>query len=209
MNNLFQEFQPTTTKEWLEIIKKDLKGADLKKLMRKTIDELSFEPFYRKENTENLPTIDSVSGKFPFLRGYKLNNDWAIRQDFLFNNSEISNQKAVKAVEKGINIVGFNFGKKFDLSIEDLKILAKNVDKLALSAYENIEDAYDLIREHNCEKEIFLNFDPITYHAFTGGFYKNQNKTWATASDLLTNELKNVKPVGINLHHYANAGATP
>lgn len=209
-NNLFQDFQPSTTQEWVEIIKKDLKGADLKKLMRKTIDGLSFQPFYRKESTENLPTVDTQPNKFPFLRGYKLNNDWTIRQDFLFENVDLSSQKASNSVKKGVKLVGFDFGKSFDLSVEELKSLSKNIENVAFSSFENVENAYYLIKENNLKfQSVFLNFDPITLLAFTGGFNKEEQKTWTIASDLLSNEIKNIKPIGINLHHYANAGATP
>ncbi len=210
MNKLFQEFKPVSTQEWLEVIKKDLKGADFKKLMRKTIDGLEFEPFYRKENTDNLHTTDNLPNKFPFLRGYKTNNNWQIRQDFLFDNIEKISEKIKTAKNKNVDTTGINFNDKFNEDIETLKIIAEKSENIVFEAYKNIEDAFYLVKDNEINfKSAFFNYDPITYKAFTGDFYKDENKIWTDVLDLLTNEDEKLKPLGINLHHYANAGASP
>ncbi len=210
MNKLFSDFNPVTTQQWIDVIEKDLKGADFKKLIRKTIDGIEFQPFYRKENTENLATLNSSANKFPFIRGYKLNNEWAVRQDFVFDNFAKALNDVENASEKGINIVGFDFGKNCSINQQELTQLLAKVSNAAFLSFENIEDIYYLLKEIDTKnKNIFLNFDPITFNAFTGSYYKDQQKLWSIAADLLTNEIPNIKPVGINLHHYANAGATP
>ena len=69
---LFFEFPPTSTEEWMEVVKKDLKGADFeKKLVWKTQEGFNVQPFYRKEDIESLKTTDAVPGVFPYLRGTK------------------------------------------------------------------------------------------------------------------------------------------
>lgn len=210
MNKLFSEFDSVKTQDWFDIIKKDLKGADIKKLMRKTIDGLYFDPFYRKENTENLSTINSLPNQFPFLRGYKENNDWLIRQDFLFENIQKAAKDAKKASEKNVNLIAFDFGEKFNLSETDFLKLTESSNNLAFSAFENIEEAYFLLqRQKNKLNTAFFNYDPITYKTFTGNHYKEMNETWDNVGKMLKNEQKGVKTIGINLHHFANAGATP
>jgi len=207
MNKLFTEFPPISTEEWLETIKKDLKGKDIEKLMRKTIDGLKFMPFYRREYTENLPTTDVQINSFPFLRSAKNNNSWLIRHDFMFNNIKNIEQTLNFAEKYDIDIKGFDFGENFNLSKENAKFITKNAKNIALLAFKNIENAYDDIA-NSCVKSAFLNFDPITYLAFNGNFYDDKNRIFDNIKRLLNNPLPHIKPLGINILHYANAGAT-
>ncbi len=210
MDKLFQDFEPVTTQEWIEIIQKDLKGKDIKKLVRKTIDSLEFEPFYRKENTENLPTTNLLPNNFPFIRGYKENNDWAIRQDFLFKDLKTSIEKAKFAIDKGIKTIGFDFGRKADISQPEFDELVTNIDSVAFMAFEEQEKLYHFVKKSNKKfQSVFLNFDPITYKVFTGNYYKTKEEIFENLKELLNNDDKNLKPIGINLHYFANAGATP
>ena len=73
--NLFSEFPPTTTEEWLNKITEDLKGADFqKKLVWRTSEGFDVQPFYRKEDVpQNVK--NELPGEFPFTRGCKDNND--------------------------------------------------------------------------------------------------------------------------------------
>ena len=67
---LFSDFPEVTTQEWMDRIQTDLKGADYeKKLVWKTNEGFNVRPFYRREDLEELKTIDSLPGEFPYLRG--------------------------------------------------------------------------------------------------------------------------------------------
>ena len=60
---LFEQFPPVTTKEWMDKIHADLKGADFnKKLVWKTAEGFEVMPFYRAEDIENLMYINSLAG---------------------------------------------------------------------------------------------------------------------------------------------------
>ena len=80
---LFEQFPPVTTKEWMDKIHTDLKGADFdKKLVWKNGEGLEVMPFYRAEDIENLMYINSLPGEFPYIRGTRIaNNNWRIRQN--------------------------------------------------------------------------------------------------------------------------------
>ena len=79
---LFGEFPPVSSKEWMEKITDDLKGNPFEKLLWKTGDGFTIQPFYRKEDMEELLYLDREPGAFPFVRtGRKYLNDWEIRQD--------------------------------------------------------------------------------------------------------------------------------
>ena len=67
---LFDKFPPVTTKEWMERIHADLKGADFsKKLVWKTNEGFEVNPLYRMEDIDKLLYINSVPGEYPYLRG--------------------------------------------------------------------------------------------------------------------------------------------
>ena len=56
---LFDQFPPVTTKEWMERINADLKGADFnKRLVWRTGEGFDVMPFYRREDLENIKHPD-------------------------------------------------------------------------------------------------------------------------------------------------------
>lgn len=106
---LFSEFHAPTTQEWLDKIQVDLKGADFqKRLVWKTPEGFNVQPFYRRENIENLQTPNALPGEFPFVRGNKkYDNEWYVRQEISESTAEKANVKAKDILNKGINSIGF------------------------------------------------------------------------------------------------------
>ena len=106
---LFEQFPPVTTKEWMDKINIDLKGADFnKKLVWRTNEGFDVQPFYRMEDIDNLMYINSLPGEFPYLRGTKVeNNNWLVRQNIEVTNYSIANRKALTIMMKGIDSLGF------------------------------------------------------------------------------------------------------
>jgi len=94
-NNLFREFEPTTTDEWEKILKRDLKGADYKqKLTWKSIEGFEVLPFYRQEDLENLSRIQQ-----------KIDIDtpakWEMCEPVDAADPKMANRQAKEAVEAG------------------------------------------------------------------------------------------------------------
>ena len=106
---LFTEFQAPTTQEWLDKITVDLKGADFqKRLVWRTPEGFSVQPFYRKEDVEKLDTPNSLPGEFPFVRGNKKDdNTWYIRQEIDATDAKAANEKALDVLNKGIDSLSF------------------------------------------------------------------------------------------------------
>lgn len=106
---LFEQFPPVSTADWMDKINSDLKGADFhKKLVWKTNEGFNVNPFYRMEDVENLPYIDSLPGVFPYLRGIKTkDNNWLVRQNIEVSDYSRANRKALTILMKGIDSVGF------------------------------------------------------------------------------------------------------
>lgn len=106
---LFEQFPPVTTREWMDKIHTDLKGADFnKKLVWKITEGLEVKPFYRMEDIENLMYINTLPGEFPFIRGSKIkNNNWYVRQNIEVSDYSDANRKALTILTKGIDSLGF------------------------------------------------------------------------------------------------------
>ncbi len=124
---LFDAFSPVSTEEWKAKITADLKGADFdKKLVWRTNEGFNVQPFYRKEDLEGLPTIGSLPGEFPYVRGTRDNNDWLIRQEVQGATDEELNAHARHILDKGAESLGFTFhhGK----GDADLNVILKDID---------------------------------------------------------------------------------
>lgn len=128
---LFEQFPPVTTKDWMDKIHADLKGADFnKKLVWKTAEGLEVNPFYRSEDIEKLTYINSLPGEFPYIRGTRIhNNNWHIRQNIVVQDYAAANKKALDILMKGVDSLGFIIAdpetvneSNFDLLLRDIHL---------------------------------------------------------------------------------------
>lgn len=98
---LFEEFPPVSTEQWMEVVTKDLKGADYeKRLVGKTLDGLTIKPIYRKED---LPEeVKTAPGIPPYLRGYRTDgNEWLVREQIRQQTMEEANAHALRCLSRG------------------------------------------------------------------------------------------------------------
>ena len=127
-DKLFSDFAGVSTQEWLDKIHVDLKGADFeKKLVWKTTEGFKVQPFYRREDLEDVKTTEGLPGEFPYVRGIKKDdNSWYVRQDIRVEDAAEANRKALDLLNKGIDSLGFSV-KKTDISADFLRILLKDI----------------------------------------------------------------------------------
>jgi methylmalonyl-CoA mutase len=124
---LFSEFLPVSSEAWKEKIVADLKGADFeKKLVWKTSEGFSVNPFYRAEDIKDLKTTGSLPGEFPYVRGTNKTNDWHVRQDIRVENFKAANQKALDILNKGITSLGFIIHPD-EIKAENIAALLENI----------------------------------------------------------------------------------
>lgn len=126
---LFKDFPPVSTQQWEAQIQKDLKGADYeKKLVWRTSEGIKVRPYYRDEDLKEIPYLDTVPGQEPFLRGTGPENNWLIRQGFTVNGSlEQINARVLKALNRGVESIGFRLDKEKDYSEKDLAVILAGV----------------------------------------------------------------------------------
>lgn len=145
---LFTDFPPVTTREWMDVVTKDLKGADFqKRLVWKTNEGFHVNPFYRAEDVEGNPALDNLPGVFPYVRGTKKENVWYVRQNIDVVDFATANKKAVALQERGVTSLGFHLPKN-ELSAENLAVLLNGIapDKVELNFSTCISRTIELAR---------------------------------------------------------------
>lgn len=217
---LFEEFPPTSTEEWLEVVTKDLKGADFeKRLVWKTDEGFKLQPFYREEDLQNLDYLDTLPGEFPFVRGSKTTNEWLVRQDIYVTSIADANKKAVDITTKGINSIGFIFANDELITKENIISLIKDLAaevELNFSAPTHncnlqtaLVDAFAELKISDSVKGS-INFDPL-------GQFTVKKEMCGSIDTIMSNigklsgkasGLSNFRTVSVNAKHFNNAGAT-
>lgn len=126
--NMLADFAPVSKQAWKDKIIADLKGADFdKKLVWRTPEGFNVQPFYRREDLKGLKTTISAPGQFPYVRGTRTNNEWAIRQNICAcKNARKANAKALEVLNKGITSLGFCLDKN-KLTYNFIKTLLNGV----------------------------------------------------------------------------------
>ena len=115
---LFADFPPVSTESWKEKIKVDLKGADYdKKLIWHTDEGFDVQPFYREEDLKSLKHLQSLPGKYPFVRGNNAGeNRWKINQFIRVDSVKTANSEALHALENGAGSLAFDCSQSLNLT---------------------------------------------------------------------------------------------
>ena len=216
---LFTEFTAPTTQEWLDKIQVDLKGADFqKRLVWKTNEGFSVQPFYRREDVEKLQTPNSMPGEYPFVRGTKkTDNVWYVRQEIDVADAKVANAKALDVLNKGIDSLSFR--------VPGDKVSAEFVEQLLEGIYCDVVEvnfttckrhslelakvltAYFEKKEYNKEKIVgSIDWDPIEKVIMQG---KDVKELLAVAPALVETfkDYPNFRCITVNSVALCNSGA--
>jgi methylmalonyl-CoA mutase len=126
---LFAQFPPVSTKEWMDRIITDLRGADFnKKLVWKTYEGFNLMPFYRREDIENFDHLKNLPGDFPYVRGVKTkDNRWLVRQNIEVDDWDESNKKALELLMKGVDSLGFVILHPETINLKNIQTLLRDI----------------------------------------------------------------------------------
>jgi methylmalonyl-CoA mutase len=220
---LFSEFPPVTTAEWEGKIAEDLKGGDYaKKLMWDTGEGFLVKPYYRSEDLENLSFINTLPGKFPYVRGHKKNhNDWYIRQDIHVEDIKKANKKALDVLMKGVNSLGFIIHPKFQPTMREIESLCENIfaDAVELNfiCYHNslkvVQVVEKLVKKYNRNLEKIygsVDFDPLGQFTLKGVFPVSAEASFDLAKQMIiaAQHLPNFKVITVNGTYFHNSGSS-
>ena len=217
---LFTEFPPVPKQTWEEAIIKDLKGADYqKKLVWKTMEGFSVQPYYRAEDLKDLKTLNSEAGQFPFIRGTKTNNTWLIRQDYLvMGNFKKANALALDGMMKGVTAVGYDLTETLKVSKDELRTLLKGFSFKAVEI--NFKGCKDLsllrnfiaiVKEEGvkpADVRASFDYDPLKEMNLVGRYAKSAAVKQLREAIELSIEYPNISVIGIYAYLFNNAGST-
>ena len=221
-DKLFGTFPPISTSEWEARIMADLKGADYqKKLVWRTSDGFDVKPYYRNEDTQGIPSVNTLPGEYPFVRGNNTaSNDWEIRQDIETDDESEANLLAIDAIKRGATGVGLVAA---ELETEsDIAELLKNINPAEVAIHFGAAPSYPalirIVGENAKTQKLPLaklkgsfDFDPISYLLLNGDFWKSEKSDMGQVASMVKlgkELLPAMKVINVNGHYFNSAGAT-
>ena len=222
---LFAEFPPVSTEQWEAVITTDLKGADYeRKLVWRTAEGFNVRPYYRAENLEGIDFLGTEAGEFPYVRGTRKSNDWAIHQTISVTCPKAANEEALKLLNSGVNSLGFCFCSTEAVTAETIDTLLEGICIPAVELTfcgKNFVPTADLIMAKveslGLEKdEVKINFifDPIVKDLSTKGIYCCGDTEGTACYEAVaamikkTAEYKHIRVVNVSGATFSNAGST-
>ena len=200
MKNLFDDFNPVSSKQWKQQIQFELKGADYNEtLIWNSPENIKVKPFYH--NDECIENLNANTKATQFQ----------ICQNIFVHDLEKSNGRAIDSINRGAESIRFTIE---DEKTEVAKLL-QNIDLEKTTIYFNLSFiSIDFTKKIEAftkgkKAKIYCNFDPIGQLAKEGNWFTTQEKT---NFDTI-NELSIVSPLGvrglisINGSLYQNGGA--
>lgn len=214
---LFDMFPPVTTDEWKAKITADLKGADFdRKLVWRTNEGFNVQPFYRREDLEGLPALDTMPGEFPYLRGTRDNNDWLVRQAVIGDTAEEMNDHALHILNRGVESLGIRLGKNVkaaDLAVVlkdiDLKKVEVNIDCCPGCAVEVAKELVRLVNEGGAADEFrgSVGYNPFKRLLKHGLAFPKDAVAEGKALYEAVKEVKGLRCFAVDSYMFNNAGA--
>lgn len=120
MKTLFDSFPKTGKDAWIELLKKELKGADLVENLHKkdAIEDLEFPGYFHREDAVK---GEQVPGKFPYTRGFSINaNDWFIGTHIHVDTEKKANAEALNALMTGTSALILDVSAKAEINLDAL-----------------------------------------------------------------------------------------
>jgi methylmalonyl-CoA mutase len=219
---LFDQFPPVSTKEWMDKIAIDLKGADFDdKLVWKIAEGFNVKPFYREEDIENLTHINTLPGEYPYLRGTKVkDNNWLIRQNIEVSDYSEANGKALTILMKGVDSLGFIITDIESVSLNNLRSLLNNIhiDIVEINflcngkAKEILDHIVTISKERGVDPLMIsgaIEADPIGRLAANGKLCVSVEEgfDYLTSLTLSASVFPNLQTVHLNASWFNNSGA--
>jgi methylmalonyl-CoA mutase len=196
--NLFDDFNPVSSKQWKQKIQFELKGADYNEtLIWNSPEDIKVKPFYHRDEFTKAPAVTTKASEFK------------ICQNIFVFDIEKSVERALDTLKRGADSLRF--------TIEDDTIdIGKLLEKLPLenvAVYFNFKffsidfvKTIDSIIQH--KKAIaYYNMDPIGQLARDGNWFTTKDKNNFDSLNLLSTAVPDSSIISIDATLYQNAGA--
>ena len=190
-NNLFDEFDSVSSKQWKQKIQFDLKGADYNNtLIWKTNEDIDVKPFYHADDFDKRPNISNTKA-----------TQWKICQSIFVADIKKSNLKAIDIIERGADSIKFIIHSD-DISIKNL-IEHINLEKTILFfELQFLSEGY-VKQILKLVPDAKIHLDIIGQLSETGNWFKSLNDDFKSFECII----KNTNSFSVNGSLYQNAGA--
>lgn len=196
-NNLFNEFEKITSKQWKNQIQYELKGADYNEtLIWESLEGIKVKPFYHNDEDAVTNGVETSASNFKIV------------QEIFVHDLEKSIQRANDVLNRGAESIRFII----DNENIDVSSLLNEIKTDVNSVYIQLNFlSEDFIEKINTEAgklafEIFVLVDPIHQLGKDGNWFTNLNSDFE-AYNKIVNTCKNINFVTVNAQLYQNAGA--
>lgn len=230
--SLFEDFPPTSTKEWEKVIKQDLNGADYKEKLRwHTGEGVNPLSFYRREDMDKVLRQVAIPKKY----ADESPNSWEIREPIFSDTIEEANSSAQHALDRGADALQFYVslrrtegaigGDLQGIPIQNQEAFAKLLSDISIDDTTLHFDAgltspallamlWNEVQQQNLDPQQVwgtLSYDPFVYLLGHGHYPKDKEQLRSDICQLTeftTQNLPAVRPLGIDARFYHNTGAT-
>ncbi|HEX8268796.1 MAG TPA: methylmalonyl-CoA mutase subunit beta [Flavobacterium sp.] len=194
---LFDEFQPVSSKQWKQQIQFELKGADYNEVVWHSPEDIKVKPFYHYDETETPLPLQQKKESF------------RICQDIFVRDVAKSAHRAIDSITRGAESIRFTIP---DQST-DMLALFENIPLENVTIYLELQflstDFIMLVDKIATVRhaKIFCCIDPVGQLAKDGNWFASAAKDNFTVLKGLASELKTVSIISVNSALYQNAGA--
>jgi methylmalonyl-CoA mutase len=198
MKNLFDDFDPVSSKQWKQKIQFELDGADYNQtLIWNSPEDIQVKPFYHGDEFKGVAAVHTYASQFK------------ICQNIFVHDLAKSNLRAIDSIHRGAESIRFSIKNE----TVDVAKLLENIPLEKVTIYFNLAflsidfvKKIEAIAKKNNAK-IFCNLDPIGQLAKDGNWFTTKEKSNFETLNLLSIATKNVSTISINGGLYQNAGA--
>ena len=198
MKDLFDDFNPISTKQWKQKIQFELNGADYNEiLIWNSPEDIKVKPFYHKDEFEKKSNINTKATEFK------------ICQNIFVHDLEKSNIRALESINRGAESIRFTI----ENENTDVKKLLKNLPLDTIIIYFNLAFiSIDFVKKIDAiakqeNATIFCNLDPIGQLAKEGNWFVTKEKDNFETLNAISVATNSISFISINSSLYQNAGA--
>lgn len=196
--NLFDDFNPISSKHWKQKIQFELNGADYNEtVVWNSPEDIQVKPFYHKDEFSQTFSINTKA------------TNLKICQNIFVYDVEKSIDRAVDSLNRGADSLRFTIENEL-INVTTLleKLPLENVTvyfHLSFISIDFVKKIEAFATKNNIT--IFCNLDPIGQLAKDGNWFITKEKNNFESLNLLSAATKSISLVSINAALYQNAGA--
>ncbi|KAF2509164.1 methylmalonyl-CoA mutase [Flavobacterium zhairuonense] len=196
--NLFEDFNPISSKQWKQKIQFELEGADYNQtVIWNSPEDIQVKPFYHIDEFTKSATVETHA------------SDFKICQNIFVHDIEKSIKRANNTLERGAESL------RFTIQNENIDIvsLLENLPLESKIIYFNLTFlSIDFVKKLDkiaTEKKavFFCNLDPIGQLAREGNWFSTSDKNNFETLEKISKETATVSLLSIDSSLYQNAGA--